>query len=53
MLAVVGVAWQVVGVKGQTLNNTTAFPLAGPIAGGVLILVAWVWARRAIPGESR
>ncbi len=51
-LVVIGAIWQVVAVKGATLINTTAVPLAGPIVGGLVVLAAIVWSRAKNAAEA-
>ncbi|MBA3801884.1 MAG: hypothetical protein H0X22_03130 [Acidimicrobiia bacterium] len=48
----IGAIWQVVAVKGATLINTTAVPLAGPIVGGLVVLAAIVWSRAKNAAEA-
>jgi hypothetical protein len=49
-VAVLASVWEVIGVKGGTLINTTAAPWLGPLA-GVLALIGWLLARSARRSE--
>ena len=49
--AVLCCGWQLVGVRGATLINTTMAPYLGPLA-GVVLLSAWVLGRAALKAEE-
>ena len=51
LFAVLCCGWQLVGVRGATLINTTIAPYLGPLA-GVVLLSAWVLGRSACTAEE-
>ncbi|MFI7498582.1 hypothetical protein ACIBVL_08655 [Streptomyces sp. NPDC049687] len=46
-LAVLGAAWQMAGMAGATIVNTTFAPALGPLA-GILALIGWGLARSSV-----